>query len=299
MTLLSANYRRSRRWCFTLNNPSDNRVDDPQWWPAYRYVFWQREQAPTTDTPHLQGFVVWLNSKSLASCKRANTRAHWEIMRGTIKNNVDYCSKSETQVAGPWQRGDPPRPGKRNDLHDVQDMILKGKSMSKIADRHFVVFVKFHRGLEKYRLLKTPPRNSRPYIFIFWGRSGIGKTRLVRDTFPNAFFKPKNKWWDSYNQQDVVVFDEFYSWIAFDNILRILDWYPLVLETKGGACQYTTPVHVFTSNTDPRTWYYNQPNSRREALFRRFIQFGVTMSWDEIDEKFVVDDLTGYHGTLL
>ncbi len=298
MAIRSINHRRSRRWCFTLNNPSDDRIDDPKWW-VYRFVFWQKEQAPTTDTPHLQGFVVWNDSKSLASCKRQNPRCHWEPMRKSITVNIAYCSKSETKVDGPWQHGVKPHPGKRNDIYDVQDMLLKGKSMLKIANRHFPVFVKFHRGMEKYQLLITPPRNARPQIFIFWGRSGIGKTRLVRDTFPQAWFKPKSKWWDSYNSHDVVVFDEFYSWISFDNLLRILDWYPLVLETKGGCVQYTTSVHVFTSNTDPRTWYSQQPNSRREALFRRFIQFGTVMCWNEDENEFEVDDLTGYHSTML
>lgn len=292
-----SSHQRSRRWVFTLNNPSDERVDDPQWWPSYRWVFWQKELS-STGTEHLQGLVVWNNSKNLNSCKRANPRAHWEVMRGTLKQAKDYCSKDETRVSGPWERGHQPQQGARNELYEVQKELDKGKSMKHISERHFAVFVKFHRGFEKYRLLTTPPRNKRPSIFIFWGASGVGKTKLVRDIFPNAFFKPKNKWWDSYNQEEVVIFDEFYSWIAFDNLLRILDWYPLILETKGGSCQYTTAVHCFTSNTDPRTWYHSQPNSRRKALFRRFLEFGNCLTWNGDENKFVPDDLTVYVSTL-
>ena len=44
---------KSKAWMFTLNNPEDDQA--PAGWPDVKYCKWQKEEAPTTGTPHLQG----------------------------------------------------------------------------------------------------------------------------------------------------------------------------------------------------------------------------------------------------
>lgn len=283
--------RRSRRWCFTHNNPED--VQLPRNWEHVRYVYWQHESG-TSGTPHLQGFVVWTQAKKLSQVKIQDPRAHWEVTEGNLKQNEEYCSKEEGRLAGPWYHGLRPRPGRRSDLWDIKAMIDSGESIKEVSRAYFPEYVKFHRGFEKYKLLNTEKRNDRPQIFIFWGPSGVGKTRLVHETYPQAFHKPKNKWWDSYDQEHVVFLDEFYSWLPFDTLLKLLDWYPLICETKGGSVQYSAYVHVFTSNEDPRKWYLKMKWSRRHALFRRIIEFGTVMRWDAVERTFVRDNLLPY-----
>lgn len=41
-----------------------------------------------------------------------------------------------------------------------------------------------------------------------WGSTGTGKTRGVRERFPEAYLKSNTKWWDGYNGEDVVILDE-------------------------------------------------------------------------------------------
>ena len=61
---------------------------------SVKYAIVGIETAANTNTPHLQGFVHFLERKSLAQMKRTfNARAHYEIARGTDKENEKYCTK--------------------------------------------------------------------------------------------------------------------------------------------------------------------------------------------------------------
>lgn len=284
--------RRSRNWVFTLNNPDDE-TDDPQEFEGYRYLVWQLERGEE-GTPHFQGLVVWNNPQALSWCRRQSARAHWEIMRGTLKQAEDYCTKEDTRESGPWRRGHKPQPGKRSDILDVTDSLDQGMSMREVALSYPSTYVKYHSGFYKYRLETAVDRSGEPNIVILWGPSGCGKSKLAYATFPEAYRKPKGKWWDGYHTQDAVVFDDFYSWISYDEILRILDWYPLMVEIKNGYVRLVANTFVFTSNQDPMEWYRGGFNGRperdRSALWRRFKQFAVVMKWEESWEEQGVGD---------
>lgn len=53
--------RQSRKWIFTWNNypPNYRTILDAI---ECRYICWGEEVAPTTGTPHLQGFIAFSNS---------------------------------------------------------------------------------------------------------------------------------------------------------------------------------------------------------------------------------------------
>lgn len=42
-----------------------------------------------------------------------------------------------------------------------------------------------------------------------YGASGTGKSRGVRERFPDAYIKANDKWWDGYNNEETVIIDEF------------------------------------------------------------------------------------------
>lgn len=87
---------RYTRWCFTLNNPTDEESDQVQ--AAYeeahcRYLVVGRETGET-GTPHLQGFCIFKDSQRLSGCKRLlSSRAHYEHARGSNAQASDYCKK--------------------------------------------------------------------------------------------------------------------------------------------------------------------------------------------------------------
>lgn len=71
-----------------------------------RYIICQLEKAPETGALHMQAYVVFNNALAMKGVKTIfGERAHVEIARGTAKQNIDYCSKTDSRVAGPWEHG--------------------------------------------------------------------------------------------------------------------------------------------------------------------------------------------------
>lgn len=102
--------RRSRSMVFTINNPSErllevhrsfNGPDD-----ATHYVA-QLEQGVVAGTTHLQGFVRWKNAKTFKAAMTILENGHFEVAKGSLSQNFEYCTKESTRVEGPWQRGFP------------------------------------------------------------------------------------------------------------------------------------------------------------------------------------------------
>lgn len=89
-------YPKAQRFCFTLNNPDesfDEKVlfDDPEL--HIRYIVAGRETAPTTGTPHIQGFIIFNRQQYITRVRRIIHGAHIEIARSTNKTCADYCKK--------------------------------------------------------------------------------------------------------------------------------------------------------------------------------------------------------------
>ncbi len=90
------------------------------------------------------------------------------------------------------------------------------------------------------------------------------------------------KWWDGYSGQDAVVFDEFYGQLPYQFMLRVLDRYPLQVETKGGMAELTATNFYFTSNLAYDDWWFKavQDGSVNIAAFiRRVQEFGSVVTY--------------------
>lgn len=256
---------RSRNWVFTLNNPSE--LEDPKLWNGVRYLVYQRE-AGENQTPHLQGYVVMQKVARRSALKKLNPRCHWEVRRGTHDEAREYCMKEEGRLEGPFEVGDPPdKQGKRSDLEAVKDRIIEGASSLEIANEFFGQWIRYNRAFDKYKLLLKQQRNEETIVSVYYGPTGTGKSRCCREKYPNAYWKSNSKWWDGYEGQEHVVIDEFYGWFPYDFILRLLDRYPLNVETKGGIVAFTSKYIHITSNQSPNKWY--KPSLAYAPLERR------------------------------
>lgn len=83
-------------WVFTLNNFENNTEDkidpiDPIVALSSKYVI-GKEIAPTTGTPHLQGYVELKKKMRLTELKRVAPTAHWEKCNNG-KASIAYCAK--------------------------------------------------------------------------------------------------------------------------------------------------------------------------------------------------------------
>lgn len=86
----------AKRWCFTYNN-----------WKKFtyemicakiekfcRFGIIGSEVAPTTGTPHLQGYIEF-REKMRPKGVFGIPELHWELARGTKAENIIYCSKEK------------------------------------------------------------------------------------------------------------------------------------------------------------------------------------------------------------
>lgn len=220
-------------------------------------------------TEHLQGYIEFHKRRTLGGVRRLIPRAHWEIARGSPKQNVEYCSKDgDFEQFGELSRGQ----GSRSDLLAVKKDIDDGATMPDIWNLHFPSAVKYHRAFEKYIEIKKPPRSGMPEVIIYWGATGTGKSRRAFENNPGAYWKAQDTWWDGYCGQSVVILDEFYGWLSCAFLLRLLDRYPLDVQIKGGYTRMVATKFVFTSNHHPDEWWSNAAISdEKRAAFNRRI----------------------------
>lgn len=145
----------------------------------------------------------------------------------------DYCRKEdETKLEGPWVYGDEPSQGKRVDLEAAKRDLDALMPEEEFADKHFPAWIRYRQSFNQYRLLRQPARSWPTYCTVYWGPSGCGKSRRAAyEAGPDAYILPNSGgptiWWDGYTGQAHVIIDEFYGWIKYHDMLRILDRYPL------------------------------------------------------------------------
>jgi len=271
---------RGRNYVFTVNNPDGALYPDlcPVWAQHVSYATWQLEVGEE-GTLHFQGYLECVGKKSMIQLHMCDglEEAHFEIRRGTQQQAIDYANKEDTRVEGPWSFGEPKEQGRRSDLHEIKAKCDQGMPIKSIWEEHYNSMIRYHRSVKEYKRIITPPRDWLPTIIVIIGASGVGKSRLAREMFPNAYWKPNNKWWDDYDGQKTVVWDEFKGHYPFQDLLRVLDSTPLTLETKGSSCQYGADTICFTSNFHPSEWY-NEESIRftweTSPLNRRIREFG-------------------------
>lgn len=292
---------RYRNWCFTVFSLDGLPMPHGTWnVPSSKYLIYQLEKAPETGRLHYQGFVMFAQPKSLSQVKAVLAPgSHCDNCKGTPKQNIEYCSKPDSRVEGPFSFGEAPAgQGNRSDLESVQVLLDSGTTMAEIARDHFAVYIRHHRAFNAYVFLMAKNRfiisRLRPFslfflivfltfIFsdtqttleVFWGPSGSGKSRRAHADYPNAFWlvKPSSTggtlWWDGYDGQAVVVIDEFYGWISRDLVQRLVDRYPLQVQTKGGSVKFNSPKIVITSNVPPSRFWKSMGVDGMAAFNRR------------------------------
>lgn len=252
----------ARRWCFTLNNYTDEDIAALEQWAAKRFLIIGREVGES-GTPHLQGYVELQHPLKLSTLKNVSAKAHWERAAGDQKSNIAYCSK-EGNVS---IYGEPGEQGKRNDLKEVKELAITKGLRGVLEDATCYNSV---RIAEKYLMYFEPKRDWAPVVYWYWGPTGTGKSRTAwAEAGPDAYPKDHTKWWDGYDRHENVVIDDFRdSWWSITEMLTLLDRYPRRIECKGGSRQFLARNIWVTSARDPSTLYHGTGEAISQLLRR-------------------------------
>lgn len=275
----------SRAYCFTLNNPTEE-LDFVELkngvyvlYNGVRYVIYQ-EELGESGTHHFQGYIELSSPMRISQLKAfpGLERAHFEMRRGTRDEARDYCRKLDaTVVSGPREFGNwiDKGQGARSDLVSLYQDLKSGETDLALLDKYPAQFMRMYRGISIARLVRAGVRDWKTEVHLYFGQPGTGKSRLARDLYPSAFWKhPTSKWWDNYSGQAEVVWDDFgKASCPYSELLRLLDRYPLTVETKGGSVNFAARTLILTSNSLPHLWYYYDQRMLLSAVVRRIDKF--------------------------
>lgn len=259
-----------RAWCFTVNNYCDQDEETVFGLAldtvSVKYIVAGKEVGES-GTPHLQGYIYFVNQRSLGGLKELLPTAHWESARGTPKEASDYCKKDDDY----FESGTLP-----------MDQSQKGEcGKQSIAERWALA--------KAGRLEELPPENIRVYMYIamlnavvadlpeltnlwIYGKSGIGKSSFVRKSWGDAIYsKALNKWWDGFQGEDIVVVDDMdpkHDMLGYH--LKIWgDHYAFTAEIKNGCAKIRPKRIIITSQYRPESVWPNEPETV-EAIHRRY-----------------------------
>jgi len=273
---------RSRYWCFTENDQPEalRPVLELEGLPSgILYVCGQLEQG---DHLHVQGYVELAVQQRLSWLKKnLSPTAHFEVRRGTQEEAINYCRKiDDTTIEGTFfEIGEKvtDKRGKRNDILEAQAMILDGESEVAVADACFPSWVKYRQSFAAYRLLKAKKRDPSVgvEVIIYYGGTGLGKSRTARSTYPDAYVKPVGSvWFDGLCDHKEVLFDEFGGhWMPYGTLLAITDRYSCTVPYKGGHVELTATTLLFTTNRHPRFWYRGEYYEAFQRRISKIIYF--------------------------
>lgn len=263
-----------KNWVFTHNNYTSE--PDMANFVDIVYGIYGHEIAPTTNTPHLQGYLSFSKRKRLNQVTVLIPGAHFDVARGTPEQNIEYCSKG----ADIRRVGNPPNPsGHRTDLEQATQDIKAGKSLDVVANDHPCVFAKYSKGLSALRsALQKPTMRLDIKVLVLYGSSGKGKTRYAFDRYgPTQIYKldPNHNhslWFDGYIDQKVLLIDDFDGWIGFRTLLTLLDIYPYTCQVKGSTVPAQWQTVIITSEKPVEDWYLRERSGDIAQLKRRITQ---------------------------
>jgi len=245
---------RTRGICFTQNNWTPESYAALQDYAKDQcvYMVLGKEIAPTTGTPHLQGFLYYENPRHYPNTKfrEISLACHDEPMRGSPRQAANYCKEDGDF----WEFGEVPAQGARADWDAALQQLQDTKSVINVIDTqpHLIPCI---RALERYKQISQKGIHRDVKVIVLVGPPGCGKTRFAWDKYPDLYSKPDGAWFDGYDGQDTILLDDYYGHLPYAQLLKMCDRYPLLLPVKGGFVPATYTTIIITSNTRPMFWY--------------------------------------------
>lgn len=147
----------TKGYCFTLNNytePQAVRLQGAVGRHGIKYIIYGREVAPTTGTPHLQGYLQTTTQNPKRIFEEFGTFLTKQI--ATATKAMEYCKKEgdffeagefDENVKGTKEK----KPGERTDILALKETIKSGKTYDEICDmdEHFAHAARYGKFIQE------------------------------------------------------------------------------------------------------------------------------------------------------
>lgn len=239
---------KSKYWCFTYFPQEEETIykfkEEKLLKRGIKYAIVGEEYAPSTGRRHFQGYIEFITRKRLNEVKNflESNEIHIEPSKGTRNQNYDYCTKPNEsnfpekvfievgdgrEIKEMRRRIRSSREGPTaEDIRNNKMMLflndLETKSLEYIRLKYPVQYYKEFNLILKYR--QEREQGSRVWNgelksknYWIWGKTGVGKSTWARkqlhknesDVNLAIFYKPINKWWDGYVDQNIVLVEDW------------------------------------------------------------------------------------------
>ena len=296
----------SRKWQITFNNPAEHgfshdaiveRIEN-----LASVVYWCLcDEIGSEGTYHTHLYICFQNPKLHTVIGNAFPGAHRENVKGTSQQNRDYVLKDgdkyNKQPDGSYdyvdssgkrhtgtnfgntfmEWGEMPREqqGKSKDVEKILALLRDGANNMEIVEQvpsAMLNMDKVERTRSMFRDAEFADRWRDLEVTYLFGKTGSGKTRSVMDKYGYSSCYRVTDYkhpFDTYDGQDVLIFEEFRSSLKHGDMLNYLDGYPLLL-----PCRYFNRQACFTkvfiiTNIPPDEQYRNVDKESRDAFYRR------------------------------
>jgi len=254
------------------------------------------EIAPSTGTPHWQGFVWFHNVVRLATLKAIFEGVPADLRVGDDKADcmADYCKKDGKYTE--W--GVPPVSQKRKAESGGEatkakyrklDQLAREGNFAEIRQDYPSEWIRNHKTLKAIRqesFNKKETLDGELQHEWLYGESGDGKSSKARRENPVLYVKDvdhdSERWWDMYEGEEVALIEDLspYNIKMTDALKKWSDRYPFKAQVKGSYMQIRPRKIVVTSQyTIDEIW---QDEKTREALHRRFTEIKVNRFDEEM-----------------
>ena len=291
------NNSQARKWHLTINNPLEygftrEKITEilMRFFPDY---FCMADEIGENKTPHTHIFIFSHSPIRFNTLKNRLPTAHIEKAFGSAKENRDYIQKAgkwendrkaETSVEDSFfEYGKLPEEKAETSpkMSALIENIRQGKrTIEIIDDAPNFAFRSRDIDILRQTLLseKYTVENRNLNVSYIFGTTGAGKTRSIYQAhIPRDIYRVTNYRsghgisFDGYTGQDVLVFEEFNSQIPIEDMLNLLDRYPLQLPARYNDKIAAYETVYLTSNL-PLSEQYKDTQIYRPETWKAFLR---------------------------
>jgi hypothetical protein len=212
-------------------------------------------------------------------------RGHFELRKGSVAQNVQYCTKGNEgkfhveygERPADKKHGDKSKPRELlmaaikegKDVHEIwEDPKLAGAFFSNIKQTEYFI------SLEMQKRARVAPD-----VRYYYGETGAGKSFRAEaeakawcderklDPDLEIYRHPGGMWMDGYSSQKVILLDDFLISKSFDfkHALKLFDVYKYQVQRKGSSAWIQAELIIITSSVSIDT--FDEP--KVDGQFRR------------------------------